>query len=386
MENICVVYQHIGYKRNPNVKNKLIIDAKVEHIVKMIYKMYYDGHGSSDILDYLTKCNYLSPRGYQKTGIVQDEELSKQYCWNETTILGILKNEVYIGNTVQHKRAVISYKIKKLHNIEKENQIRVNNTHEAIIDKEIFDKVNCILEKRGANSKLKYEYLLRGLLICHHCGKRLQIVLKSNSRENAIKRPYITCSNHKSCYPLCMNYNKFESSILNIIRQVCKIYVSKDDLYKVYENYNDKVIELKQKIKKRLDIINNNIFEIDADLEKMYMDKLNGILSEENYIIYSQKIIKQKEQLIIQKNELENEMSIDRDKKNNEEKIEKIIEDFMKFDNIDKTFLYRIIDRIELDKDKNIYIFFNFSKSNLIAQNISGLIDIDEIIKNKDLK
>lgn len=57
------------------------------------------------------------------------------------------KNEVYIGNTIQNKKSVISYKVKKIRTVEKENQIRVDNTHEAIIDKDTFEKVQCIIEK-----------------------------------------------------------------------------------------------------------------------------------------------------------------------------------------------------------------------------------------------
>ena len=68
----------------------------------------------------------------------------------------MLKNEVYIGNTIQNKKSVISYKVKKIRTVEKENQIRVDNTHEAIIDKDTFEKVQCIIEKRGTNTKLKY--------------------------------------------------------------------------------------------------------------------------------------------------------------------------------------------------------------------------------------
>ena len=87
------------------------------------------------------------------------------YKWNEVTLCNMLKNEVYIGNTVQNKKTVISYKVKKMRTVEKENQIRVNNTHEAIIDKDTFEKVQCIFDKRGTNTKLKYDYLPNGFIV-----------------------------------------------------------------------------------------------------------------------------------------------------------------------------------------------------------------------------
>ena len=171
-----------GYKRHPTIKNKLIIDEQVRDIVEKIFDMYTNGHGSVEIVKFLNSNKYLSPTGYRKTGIVQDENknltrLSNQrlqsgtpapccsrnktsYNWNEVTLCNMLKNEVYIGNTIQNKKSVISYKVKKIRTVEKENQIRVDNTHEAIIDKDTFEKVQCIIEKRGTNTKLKYDYLL----------------------------------------------------------------------------------------------------------------------------------------------------------------------------------------------------------------------------------
>ena len=81
----------------------------------------------------------------------------------------MLKNEVYIGNTVQNKVSVVSYKVKKLRKVEKENYIRVNNTHETIIDKDIFEKVQLIHKERRKRVIKQYDYLLRGLIYCKHC-------------------------------------------------------------------------------------------------------------------------------------------------------------------------------------------------------------------------
>ena len=77
MENICVVFQHIGYKRHPSIKNKLVIDEKVSSIVEKIFDMYANGHGSVEIVNFLNSNKYLSPTGYRKTGIVQDKTWSK---------------------------------------------------------------------------------------------------------------------------------------------------------------------------------------------------------------------------------------------------------------------------------------------------------------------
>lgn len=352
--------------------------------------MYANGHGSVEIMQYLNSNNYLSPTGYRKTGIVRDKNKTN-YNWNEVTLCNMLKNEVYIGNTVQNKKSVISYKIKKTRTVEKENQIRVDNTHEPIINKDIFNKVQCIIEKRGANATLKHDYLLRGLLYCYHCKRKLQIVLKNNSQKSKKSYPYITCSGHKErgCYPLNINYNKFEEYILYIVRSIIKTYSNKENLCGIYNKYKNKTLDIRKELIIKLEQTNKEINCINNNLDKMYMDKLNGIISEEDYIRIYQKLIFDRTKLNIQKKEIEKNLNLAEKTLTNKESIqkrqelEKLIDDFLKLEQIDKIYLYLLINKIEIDKDKKIYIYFNFSKLNNIDKNSEKYIKIENLIYNK---
>ena len=382
-----------GYKKHPSIKNKLVVDIKVKSVVEKIFDMYSNGHGSSEIVNYLNSHQYLSPSGYRKTGVVQDENKIGD-SWNEVTLCNMLRNEVYIGNTVQNKKSVISYKVKKIRTVEKENQIRVNNTHEPIIDKDTFEKVQCILEKRGTNTKLKYDYLLRGLLYCYHCKRKLQIVLKKNSKRNSKSHPYITCSDAKirGCYPLSMNYEKLERHIIDIVKQICRIYADKEIFARAYEKYQNKTLDIREGYKNKLSQINKAINEINRDLDKMYMDKLRGVLQEEDYIRISQKLKFERIKLNEQKKELEQKLSQTEEKVDNknrakeEKELDKLIEDFLKLEKIDKIYLYRLINKIEIDKEKNIYIYFNLSKLNSINENLNEFIKIEELINEANQK
>ena len=382
-----------GYKKHPSIKNKLVVDRKVKSVVEKIFDMYSNGHGSSEIVDYLNNHQYLSPSGYRKTGAVQDENKTG-YNWNEVTLCNMLRNEVYIGNTVQNKKSVISYKVKKIRTVEKENQIRVNNTHEPIIDKDTFEKVQCILEKRGTNTKLKYDYLLRGLLYCYHCKRKLQIVLKKNSKRNSKAHPYITCSDAKErgCYPLNMNYEKFEKYIISIVKEICRIYAEKEVFESVFEKYQNKTLDIREANRNKLSQINKIINEINSNLDKMYMDKLKGVLQEEDYIRVSQKLTFERTKLNEQKKELDQKLSQTEEKMNNKNKVkeekqlDKLIEDFLKLEKIDKIYLYRLINKIEIDKDKNIYIYFNFSKLNSINENLDEFIKIEELLRIEQIE
>lgn len=291
---------------------------------------------------------------------------------------------------MQNKKSVVSYKVKKLRTVEKENHIRVNDTHDPIIDKDVFEKVQCILQKRGANNKLKHQYLLRGLLYCYHCKRKLQIVLKKNSKRNAKSHPYIVCSDVKArgCYPQNMNYDKLESHILYVIKKICQIYSDKEIFYSIYKKYQNKTLDIRQGYLNKIEQIDKVILEINNNLDKMYMDKLKGILQEQDYIRVSQKFNFKRTKLCEQKKELEQKIGqteLKLETKNITKELDNLIKEFLKLEKIDKIYLYRLINKIEIDKDKNIYIYFNFSKLNSINENLDEFIKIEELINEGKL-
>lgn len=350
--------------------------------------MYASGHGTSEIVQFLNQNHYLSPSGYRKTGLVKKDEKTESK-WNEVTLCNMLKNEAYIGNAIQNKRTVVSYKVKKVRNVEREKQIRVNHTHEAIIDKEIFEKVQCILEKRGSNAKQKYHYLLRGLLYCHHCKRKLQIVLKKSSSGNAKVYPYIVCSNYKKrgCYSFHVNYDKLEKYIMEMIKGICKRYADKEYLKFIYQKYQEKPLCEKEEYKKTIEQINKKLLEIDCDLENMYLDKLHGGLEKEDYLRILQRINLERNKLRKEEEKIKEKMKriekqlieIDNQKEN---KLKQVMEDFFKLEEIRPIYLYRLINKIEIDKEKKIYIFFNFSKLDGTEGRMEEFIKIEEVMKN----
>ena len=121
----------------------------------------------------------------------------------------------------------------------------------------------------------------------------------------------------------------------------------------------------------------------------MYMDKLQGIILEEDYMRLSQKFIFDRTNFIKQKEELEHklvETQNETESNNQTMELDEVIENFLKLEQIDKIYLYRLINKIEIDKDKNVYIYFNFSKLNSINENLEEFIKIEELISEKSLK
>ena len=232
------------------------------------------------------------------------------------------------------------------------------------------------------------------MLYCYHCKRKLQIVLKKNAKSNGSSHAYITCAGHKArgCYPININYKKFEKYILYLVKNIIKIYANKDILYSIYEKYQSKSLNKIKDIKRKIEHLDKAIYEINNNLDKMYIDKLKGILLEEDYIRYSQKFIFERTNLIKQKEELEQKLAqseennYKKDKIQEEKKLDELIENFLKLNQIDKMYLYRLINKIDIDKDKNVYIYFNFSKLNFMYENLDEFIKIEDLIKKSNNK
>lgn len=217
----------------------------------------------------------------------------------------------------------------------------------------------------------------------------MQIVLKVNHNSNRPKIPYIVDTGYqkRDCYVRNLNYPKFEKRILEIVKQVCKIYSNRKMLEETYKKVKDKSIDLVATVKKQIETIDIKIIDINKNLDKLYNDKLNGILQDTDFVRISKKFVNEREKLESEKSQLTNRFQLlqgqqSTKNKNDEEQMHKIIDEFLEMKEIDKSCLFRLIDKIEIDKDKNVFISFNFAPLNAINENIDEFIEIDEILKN----
>lgn len=189
-----------------------------------------------------------------------------------------------------------------------------------------------------------------------------------------------------------MNYEKFEKHIIYVVKKICQIYADKEIFYEIYKKFQNKTLDIREGYKKKIEQINRAIFDINNNLDKMYMDKLKGVLQEEDYVRVSGKLSLERTKLNEQRQELEQKLIVTEDKietKNHtkeEKELDELIENFLKFEKPDKMFLYRLINKIEIDKDKNIYIYFNFSKLNSINENLDEFVKIEKLINNNILE
>ena len=219
----------------------------------------------------------------------------------------------------------------------------------------------------------------------------MQIVLKVNHKSNRPKIPYIVDAGYqkRGCYVRNLNYPKFEKRILEIVRKVCRIYANRKMLEKTYKKVKNKSIDLIVSVKKQIEVIDVKIADINRKIDSLYDDKLNGTLLDIDFTRISVKFVNERDKLTNEKSKLiEQFQSLQGQqcikKENDEEQMDKIIDKFLEMKEVDKSYLFRLIDKIEIDKDKNVFISFNFAPLNTINENIDEFIEIEKILNDEN--
>ena len=342
-----------GYKKDEKDKNKLVIDNEAAKVVRRIFDMAYNGYSCKVIADTLSKEKVPIPSVY--ANLNRGKKSASYGLWCSRTIGEMLTNETYIGNLTQGRRKKINYKIKKEVRVPKEEWIVVENTHEPIIEKDVFDKVQLMLDKNKNKQNNKNNYLLKGFLFCKECGHAITITKRSNKLAYTGCCFYQKYSKFKVCTPHSMNYQNLEKAILKEVKQMCRKYIKTNNFEKILKNSS--------KVKKIRDGIIGNINACKLEKERLlnmkknlYFDKIKDIITIDEYKEYSNQIVSDtiKQDKILM--DLENKLDIIDNKMTPEEDYSKVIEEYLSMKHPSVYLLASIIDRIIINQDKEITI------------------------------
>ena len=192
-------YAPLGYKRHPDIKNKLAVDEETKWIVEKIFSLALLGYGANTIRKKLVDEKILTPGylQYKRYGtfahIYADAPEKMSYDWTLTSVKNILKDETYIGNTVHYRQTTLSYKNKRRVRGNEDTMLRIEDTHEPIISKEDFETVQQMIVSRRRKKKDGTSSIFSGLMRCPDCGWTLS--LGANRRGEKIYR-YYHCSKY----------------------------------------------------------------------------------------------------------------------------------------------------------------------------------------------
>ena len=282
-----------GYRKDPDNKNRLIVDDYAANVVRRIFDLYIQGYGKIRIASMLNEEGIVCPSEYKKLqgdNYRNSNRLNSTSYWTYSTINRILQNEMYIGNMVQGKtsRRMRS----KAQSREREEWIIVNGTHEAIIDIDTWEKVQCLLKRRTRELDLNANTsIFAGFLKCGECGRAL---VKRNYYASANRYIKYFCgtyvrSGRQYCTPHTISHELLQKILLDDLRTIIQ---NIDDLRAVIEKQKlqpDRGYEKKwEQDRKRLLAELERVQKLKKNIYEDYREEL---LSREEFISYREDYI-----------------------------------------------------------------------------------------------
>lgn len=303
-----------GYMKSPEDKHKLIPDENAP-VVQRMFQMALEGKSCGAIATILKNERIPTPGVYirNKDGILcENKRVKYPYSWFQTTVRDILTNEVYIGNMVSQKHTSKSFKDKRLVERPKDEWIRVENTHEPLIDKDTFFTVQKRICIKKPKKQPNPDNIFRGLLFCGECGKSIVYKKEHSVNHTAkyqcnlyVKRGKPHCTAHS------INASDLKAIVLEDINR--HIVLSSEDK----EQYIEHLIKQsdgelngeKSSYKKEMQKINQRLDELNIILQNLYEDKVFKRISEERYTSMSVSLEKEEAQLKDRYTEIQTNLS-----------------------------------------------------------------------------
>ncbi len=285
-EHLCTNPPY-GYMKDPADKKKWIVDEEAAEIVKRIFDLCIAGKGPMQIAKLLTAEHILTVKAHyaQRAGKTLPE---KPYHWDPKSVAGILERQEYTGCTVNFKTYSKSHKLKKrLHNVP-ENQRIFPNTQPAIIDEQVFVRVQELREnKRRPAKQAERQGLFSGLLYCADCGSKLHFATGKNMTP---QQDCYRCSRYKSNTGDCtMHFIRVETLKLFVLQRIFDVTALFFDDAMAFEEAAKKqhfqeVEKDSQKRKREIAQAEKRIAELDRIFKRIYEDDISGAISHERFL------------------------------------------------------------------------------------------------------
>ena len=347
-----------GYKKDPNDKEKWIIDEDAAQIVRKIYRLYLDGNTMGGIARMLTAEGIETPKLYaENRGIKHYKAATYPEIWSRISVEYILSNYEYTGSTVNFKTKRKSFKNKKQWIQSKEDWAVFEGTQEAIIDKETFETVQKMRETKRAYTKFNEVNIFSGLLYCADCGGRMTIRRRKEDRR---KDAFICSTYRKKKKNLCTEHaikvSALEQIVLQDIRKVCS-YVKQYEQEFVEDFRKCSVKEsarLQLMGKSELKKAENRLSEIERIIVKLYEEKVCGRMPEERFELLAKNYETEQAELKQKTEALKASLAAKEERDGSLEKFVSLVRSYTEVQNLTPEILNSFIDKIYIGKPERI--------------------------------
>lgn len=290
-------WEKYGYVKSPENKNQLIVNPETAPVVRMIYQWRSEGMSYMGINKRLNDMGIPSPGQYKADrGIVtNNNQKPRKILWNKHMVTDILKDITYLGHLAQRKTTQCLYAGIPFSRTEEQDWILVENTHEAIIEPELFEKVQEINERAAAAQKAnrgKYDHLPKAKNIygkkftCADCGSVMKLVRSFSTNKDKV---YFTfkCPAHeehgaRACTAKRMRKADVDEAVLSSIKAQFELFLdcreALDSLLKAKKKQvkkagkSDQAKELKKQLEKKKSVFSG-----------LYRDLREGLIDDQDY-------------------------------------------------------------------------------------------------------
>lgn len=378
------VHVPYGYMKNPENPKEWIIDEEAAQVVKKIFTLCMNGRGPSQIADQLEKDKILTPTAYKnKQGVkTPHTEPENPYRWHESTIVNILERKEYIGATVNFKTYTNSIWDKKQRENPEENRVIFYNTHPAIIEQEVFDKVQEIRQQRHRRTATGKSSPFSGLVFCADCKQKLYY---STAKYFEKRQDFFICSTHRANKNKCSGHYiravVLEDLVWNHMKEVIS-YVTRYEAHFRVEMEQKLRLQSEETIrvyKKRLAQAEKRIGELDRLFIKIYEDNAKGKLNDDRFAMMSKTYEDEQTQLKVEIVNLQKEIEV---QERQIEDLEQFIQRARRYTDLTELTPYALRELV-----KAVYVEAPDKSSGKRKQRVHieydlvGYIPVDELIK-----
>ncbi|MTI54046.1 recombinase family protein [Geosporobacter ferrireducens] len=355
-----------GYMKDKQDKNKFVIDEEAAIVVRAIFQWYLEGYGTQKIVYMLNEKGIPNPTKYkQERGLkYKNPSQTDSYgLWNKTTIRRMLRDETYIGHMVQGKREKVNYKLDVILNKPKDKWIVAKNTHEPIIEQDLFYAVQKRLNNNIRSSGEGKTHIFAGKIKCLDCKSSMNKVRSGKDYAYLRCKLYARAPASRLCTSHSIQLDKLEEIISDKIRRYFSMTNSDTLIDRLKQN--DLFCRRIGTLEKELFAVEKQIREKDNIMKSLYIDKANDIITPIQFYELNDIFIQDKEGLMKRKKSIEKAMTDIKDQLNNTEKWIEIIRKYKGFNKLTPAMVNTFIDYVEIGEtdsssEKKIIIYWNF--------------------------
>lgn len=304
-----------GYKKDTENPKRWIIDEEAAKVVKYIFNLCMEGRGPSQIASLLTDEKVLNPASYHRTEgrNPPSREIENPHKWCSTTVVKILERREYTGCIVNFKTYSKSIWDKKKRKNDAENHAVFYGTHPAIIEQEVFDKVQELRGQRHRRTATGKSSLFSSLVYCADCKEKLYY---STTRYFEKRQDFFVCSTHRKNDEKCSGHYIRAVVLEELVWMHMETVIS---YVTQYETYFRGIMEKEMRLaseeairvcKKRLAQAERRLVELDRLFIRLYEDNVSSRVSDERFAMMSKTYEDEQKKLKIDVQTLQQEIEV----------------------------------------------------------------------------